>query len=146
MLYYGDLSNKNDANTHPLKPGTDVVYSGFDFHDCFNSLHAKINSDSIDPLYKYHLFTLCDLINHRINRLYLKENVHLPNNDIRNTFFYREKDMERSKGVLEQISKIIQEAITNSKVEKDPVIEYCQNLINQYKEKGFAEYCYTYKL
>lgn len=139
MLYYGDLSNKNDANVHSLKPGVDVVYGGFDFHDCFNSLSVKINNDPTSQLYRYHVVTLCDLINHRIDRNYLNKEIKLPNNDISNTFFYREKDKKRSNKVLDQISLIIQQAMIEFKITKHWVIDDCQKLIAQYLEKGYAE-------
>lgn len=139
MLYYGDLSNKNDANVHPLKPGVDVVYSGFDFHDCFNSLYVKISSDSTYKLYKYDLFTICDLINHRIDRSYLSEEAELPNNDLRNTFFYREKDKDRSDVVCAQISSIIQKAICDPKIAEHPFVVDCQNMIERYRDNCYTE-------
>lgn len=108
MLYYGDLSNKNDANMHPLKPGNDVVYGGFDFHDCFNYLYVKLRSDSSYPLWKYDLFTICDLICNRLDKGYLNNHTG-SNNNVEDTFFYRTKDQERAATVLAQILPIIQE-------------------------------------
>lgn len=139
MLYYGDLSYNNDANVHPLKPGVDVVYSGFDFHDCFNSLYEKIRTDRDQQLYKYHLFTLCDLINHRIDEEYLTDKTELPNDALCNTFFYREKDSDRSRKVLEQMSTIIQEAMSDSKIGNHPFIEKCRDMITRYRETNSVE-------
>ena len=139
MLYYGDLSYNNDANVHPLKPGVDVVYSGFDFHDCFNSLYEKIRTDRDQQLYKYHLFTLCDLINHRIDEEYLTDKTELPNDALCNTFFYREKDSDRSRKVLEQMSTIIQAAISDPKIGNHPFIEKCQDMIARYREMRHVE-------
>lgn len=139
MLYYGDLSNKNDANVHPLKPGVDVAYSGFDFHDCFNSLSVKIKNDPTCQLNKYHLVTLCDLINHRIDKNYLNEECKLTDNDIRNTFFYRDKDTHRAQKVLDRISVLIQKSISDTKITQHSVIVKCQNLIAQYRKKSGTE-------
>ncbi len=143
MLYYGDLSNKNDANVHPLKPGIDIVYSGFDFHDCFNSLCVKISTDRKQKLYKYHLFTLCDLINHRIDIDYLNHETELPDNAICNTFFYREKDSERSQKVIEQISAIIQDAISDPDIGTNWFIKNCQKNIIQFTKNADNESGYT---
>lgn len=66
MLYYGDLSIKNDANIHALIPGSDLVYTGFDFHDCFNYLYGKLTANYTYPLRVYDLFTICDLLISRL--------------------------------------------------------------------------------
>jgi len=133
------LSYNNDANVHPLKPGIDVVYSGFDFHDCFNSLYEKIRTDRDQQLYKYHLFTLCDLISHRIDEKYLADKTELPNGSLCNTFFYREKDNDRSQKVLEQMTTIIQEEMLDSKIEEHPFIKDCRDMIANYQENIHKE-------
>ena len=139
MLYYGDLSNKNDANVHPLKTGVDVVYSGFDFHDCFNSLSVKIINDPTCKLNKYHLVTLCDLINHRIDKEYLSKELKLTDNDIRSSFFYRDKDTHRVKKVLERISMLIPKLSSDTNIAQHSVIVKCLELIAQYQEKRDTE-------
>lgn len=136
MLYYGDLSNKNDANIHPLKPGVDVVYGGFDFHDCFNSLYAKILVDKKDPLHKYHLVTLCNLINCRIDEEYLGKTAVLDCNNISDTFFYRNKDKERSTDVLKQILSIIQPILKANNGKEYLFMEDCYNKIVNHQQRA----------
>lgn len=114
MLYYGDLSVKNDANIHPLKPGQDIVYGGFDFHDCFNFLHIKLTSSSEYPLRAYDLFTLCDLITSRLNKKHRNKNGIMVD-----TFFYREKDKSRASIVLSQVFKLLQPFTTTGENSKD---------------------------
>lgn len=109
MLYYGDLSNKNDANIHPLKPGFDVVYGGFDFHDCFNYLYVKLTSGSSYPLRKYDLFTMLDLIDKRLTKSYLEEHSTSGKGHIEETFFYRPKDQDRAATVLLKTLPIVKE-------------------------------------
>lgn len=82
MLYYGDLSIKGDANIHVLVPGSDLVYTGFDFHDCFNYLYVKLRANRTYPLRAYDLFTICDLL---ISRLKCEHRVKNINKE--NTFF-----------------------------------------------------------
>lgn len=102
MLYYGDLSIKNDANIHALIPGSDLVYSGFDFHDCFHYIYVKLAAGHSYPLRIYDLFTICDLL---ISRLKCEHMVkHL---DRKNTFFYRDKDKDKAKAVLSQVRGIL---------------------------------------
>lgn len=103
MLYYGDLSIKNDANIHALIPGSDLVYMGFDFHDCFNYLHVKLMSSHTYPLCTYDLFTVCDLLISRLKCEHLAKNV-----EKENTFFYRDKDAERANAVRSQVDKILE--------------------------------------
>lgn len=102
MLYYGDLSIKNDANIHALIPGSDLVYAGFDFHDCFNYLYVKLTAGRSYPLRFYDLLTMCDLL---ISRLRCERTV--PYLEKKDTFFYRNKDRERAAAVLSQVKDIL---------------------------------------
>lgn len=121
MLYYGDLSIKNDANIHPLNPGRDVVYSGFDFHDCFNYLYVKLTSGSSYPLREYDLFTMCDLLASRLDK-----NSVLEQGSLAGTFFYRTKDQTRACTVLSQAKSILE--------------SYCDNAASRKKLKDTGVY------
>lgn len=102
MLYYGDLSIKGDANIHELMPGRDLVYVGFDFHDCFNYLYVKLMGNRTYPLCTYDLFTMLDLLISRLKCEHLARNANKEK-----TFFYRDKDKDRVKAVLSQVKKIL---------------------------------------
>lgn len=126
MLYYGDLSIKNDANIHALIPGSDLVYMGFDFHDCFNYLYVKLMDSHTYSLSIYDLFSICDLLISRLKCEHLANNV-----EKENTFFYRAKDNERANVVRCQMNKILKKL---SEVEdsdhKKVYEEVCQYLRN----------------
>lgn len=124
MLYYGDLSIKNDANIHALIPGSDLVYMGFDFHDCFNYLYVKLMASHTYSLCVYDLITICDLL---ISRLTCEHRA----NDVEkeNTFFYRAKDKERADTVRCQMDNILKKfsEIEDSNQNK-AYKEICQHL------------------
>jgi len=103
MLYYGDLSIKGDANIHALMPGSDLVYAGFDFHDCFNYLYVKLMTDNTYPLFMYDLFTVYDLLISRLKCEHLA-----PDAKKENTFFYRNKDKDLAKDVFYKMEAILE--------------------------------------
>lgn len=102
MLYYGDMSIKNDANIHALIPGSDLVYPGFDFHDCFHYIYVKLATDCSYPLRIYDLLTICDLLLSRLKCECMVEHL-----EQRSTFFYRDKDKDKSKAVLSQVRDVL---------------------------------------
>lgn len=136
MLYYGDLSNKNDANIHALKPGMDAVYGGFDFHDCYNSLYVKLSSDSSYPLREYDLMTICDLIDHRLDNAYLNEHIVIKNKCCEDTFFFRRKDRDRAASVLEQVLKLVNKHCEENNINADdnPFKKWKTRIENRLKE------------
>lgn len=102
MLYYGDLSIKNDANIHALIPGSDLVYQGFDFHDCFHYIYVKLATDHSYPLRIYDLLTMCDLLLSRLKCEHMVKHL-----EQKSTFFYRDKDRDKAKAVLIQVRDIL---------------------------------------
>lgn len=111
MLYYGDLSIRGENKRHLLKPDEDIVYKGFDFHNCFNYLYVKLSSDDRYRLREFDMYTMWDLICSRLEEPELKgayqQEYTKESNDI-NTFFYRDREeiKKKTKRILEQASKI----------------------------------------
>lgn len=130
MLYYGDLSAKNDANIHALKPGNDVIHGGFDFHDCFNYLYVKLMSERNYLLKAYDLFTICDLL---ISRLKCECDICSGNKE--NTFFYRPKDRERASMVRSQVDQILCAIKDLHHGEYRNLCQYFQNAVNAVTSK-----------
>lgn len=97
MLYYEDLSIKGEESKHPLNPGCDLVYKGFDFHNCFYYLYVKLISPHSYPLREFDMFTLWDLIKSRLIANSLE--TYKSNTDLE-TFFYRKNFKDRANTVL----------------------------------------------
>ena len=113
MLYYGDLSIQGEDKKRTLKPGSDEVYKGFDFHNSFNFLYVKLSSKEDYPLKEYDMFTMCDLICSRLRVDYLQG--HNVENDSPNTFFYRKAFDEKSSKVLQQAKEVLDEYLDGHK-------------------------------
>jgi len=116
MLYYEDLSIKGEETRHSLSPGHDLIYKGFDFHNCFYYLYVKLKSSHQYPLREFDMFTLWDLIRSRliVNNSDTYKAVDLE------TFFYRENFKERANMVLEHTLNIFNEYIESTeKKQKD---------------------------
>lgn len=105
MLYYGDLSIHNEDKKHPLDPGNDVIYKGFDFYNTFNYLYVKLKSKENYPLREFDMLTICDLIRSRLSIEYVAECAN-SNNKVY-TFFYWSEFKEKAQKVLEQVHGII---------------------------------------
>lgn len=110
MLYYEDLSIKGEESRRALNPGCDLVYKGFDFHNCFYYLYAKLISPHSYPLREFDMFTLWDLIYSRL----MADTLDKPKPDLE-TFFYRDKFNDRANMVLEHTYNIFYSYTTNSK-------------------------------
>lgn len=68
LLYYGDLTISGENKKPALNPGTDNCLKGFDFHNTFNSLVAKLD-DMVSQKYalmEFDLFSLCDFVESRM--------------------------------------------------------------------------------
>lgn len=125
MLYYRDLVIHGEDKLRYLNPGVDTVYNSFDFFHCFHYLYAKLSSyhDNIHarspyPLREYDLFTLCDLLNSRLNPDQNTDEIKVTNEKIsskEDTFLGREilqdKPIQILDGVIRLINEYLQEAI-----------------------------------
>ena len=110
MLYYEDLSIRGEETKRALNPGLDLVYKGFDFHNCFYYLYMKLVSPHSYPLREFDMFTLWDLIHSRLMANTL--DCHTSDADLE-TFFYREKFSQRANMVLTHTWKIFETYLTN---------------------------------
>lgn len=129
MLYYGDLSIRGEEKRHALNPGKDMVYKGFDFHNCFNSLYVKLASDGLYPLRLFDMCTMWDLICSRLSR----QERHTKENEQLDTFFYREAFRDKAEKVLRQTLEIFSNHLQNN----DPAgleLRYCR-IVCLYLEK-----------
>ena len=132
MLYYGDLSIQGEDKKRPLNPGTDKVYKGFDFHNCFNYLYFKLNSNENYPLKEFDMFTLCDLIYSRLSVEYLEESNFKEERP--NTFFYRDAFEEKSTLVLEQAKDILKKHLSKMEDKNNPVYKYFEIMAKKFEE------------
>lgn len=112
MLYYGDLSIRGEEKRHPLNPGIDIVYKGFDFHNCFNYLYTKLSSEEQYPLRKFDMCTMWDLIRSPLSVPHLQEQAQEHNDQ--NTFFYRDIMKAKAIRVLKQAFTIFDEYLDKS--------------------------------
>lgn len=129
MLYYRDLSIRGEEKRHALNPGNDMVYKGFDFHNCFNSLYVKLSSDGLYPLRLFDMCTMWDLIYSRLSRT----EGHSKANEQLDTFFYREAFRDKAEKVLRQTLEIFEDHLRNN----DPTgleLRYCR-VVCLYLEK-----------
>lgn len=135
MLYYEDLSIKGEESRHPLNPERDVLYKGFDFHNCFYYLTVKLFSANSYPLREYDMFTLWDLIQSRLMTDILDEDDSGTNFE---TFFYRENFENRSNMVLLHTLNIFQKYIlcnsSNSNISTTTAFKYFKDVQNVLKE------------
>ena len=124
MLYYGDLTIKGENKKHPLIPGEDIIYKGFDFHNCFSHLYEKLNSEEPYALREYDMFTLWDLVATRCSNETTTENS--ANGSMAKTFFYWEKTKDRGLEVIKYLKDIIDKYINEQKTtdERDDVVEF----------------------
>lgn len=114
MLYYGDLSIHGEDKRHPLNPGTDTVYKGFDFHNCFNYLYVKLSSGSQYPLKKFDMCTIWDLVYSRL--LECGQQEHIEDNRNLSTFFYRDAFKEKSDKIISQLFYIFYDYIEKNEI------------------------------
>lgn len=114
MLYYGDLSIHGEDKRHPLNPGIDTVYKGFDFHNCFNYLYVKLSSGNQYPLRKFDMCTIWDLVYSRL--LECGQQEHIEDNRNLSTFFYREAFKEKSDKIISQLSYIFDDYIEKNEI------------------------------
>lgn len=119
MLYYGDLSIHGEDRRHPLNPGVDTVYKGFDFHNCFNYLYVKLSSGNQYPLKKFDMCTIWDLVYSRL--LECGQQEHIEDNKNLSTFFYRDAFKEKSDKIISQLLCIFDNYI--EKIEISPAKE-----------------------
>lgn len=115
MLYYGDLSIQGENKRNLLIPGRDVVYKGFDFHNCFNYLYVKLSSKEQYPLREFDMYTISTLFEMRLQKDYL--NQHVEKGTFEDTFFYREISKKKADMILKQVKGIFD--VYFSKTEKD---------------------------
>lgn len=126
MLYYEDLSIKGEETRHALNPGCDLVYKGFDFHNCFYYLYVKLISHYSYPLREFDMFTLWDLIRSRLMPNTLDDH---KSADLE-TFFYREKFNNRANMVLTHTLNIFKTYIDNPRCDAtSTVFSYFENII-----------------
>ena len=117
MLYYGDTTLHGEDKRRSLSLGQDIISKGFDFHNTFNHLIVKVNSDSHYPLYLFDLFTIADLVYSRL----CKDTI---DNDYSETpdnlsFFFHPKYCVQSKKVLFQAKKAIDTYLDFNCIEND---------------------------
>lgn len=127
MLYYEDLSIKGEETKRVLNPTQDIIYKGFDFHNCFYYLFAKLSSPYIYPLREYDMFTLWDLIQSRLSKQFLDDS----KSDVDpETFFYRRKFFQKATMVLTEAEKIFDNYLNDAdNVNKShSVISYFKNV------------------
>lgn len=62
LLYYGD-QNLGDASSEK-----EIVYEGFDIYNTYNALVRKLSANHETALYRIELFTLCDLLQQRLDK------------------------------------------------------------------------------
>ena len=62
LLYYGDQEIKDVTGEKEL------VYEGFDIYNTYNALVRKLTEKQETSLYRLELFTLCDLLLHRLDK------------------------------------------------------------------------------
>ena len=108
MLYYEDLSIRGEETKRSLDPGCDLIYKGFDFHNCFYYLCVKLMADNSYPLREYDMFTLWDLIRSRLMINVLDEDRYGFEST---TFFYRKKFEIRANMVLAHALSIFEKYI-----------------------------------
>lgn len=114
MVYYGDLSIQGEDKKRFLNFNNDVIYKGFDFHNCFNYLCIKLRSNTQYPLKEFDMFTIWDLIYSRIIIKDIQEDI-----KIENTFFYFNKFRKKAIDVINQTKNIFKKYLelnTNSDV------------------------------
>lgn len=114
MLYYDDLSIQGEDKKRQLDPENDIVYKGFDFHNCFNYLYVKLSSHQNYPLREFDMFTMGDLIQSRIMCRYL-DGI----NESPNTFFYRTESSGRALDVLEKAIYIFEDYLSKYEGDKE---------------------------
>lgn len=107
LLYYGD--RKSNELTFNYK---DILYEGFDFYNVFHVLVAKLGKWKENPnkskLLRLEIFTLCDLIQQRIdNDIATTRNNRSRTKDSVYSFFYDCRLMDKAKNVLEIVMSII---------------------------------------
>lgn len=144
MLYYGDLSSRGEEKRNPLNPGVDIVYKGFDFHNCYCSLIVKLQSDEEYPLRVFDMCTLWDLVKSRL--LIQKSGVRNGGSQF-TTFFYRVENKERADKVLVQLKTVFDIFLKRSRRELDDdtsqffssVIVYLERFIELRQNKRFEE-------
>ena len=146
MLYYGDLCIRGENKRRPLNPGTDTVYKGFDFHNCFNYLYFKLVSEEKYPLREFDMFTMWDLILSRLLVEQLEERI-VPN-IVSKTFFYHNDFSKTSIQVLEQAKSIFDLYISQNQnlcgdtiyelfcVIRDCLNEICEAHRNENRDKS----------
>lgn len=132
MLYYEDLSIKGEESRHALNPATDIVYKGFDFHNCFYYLYVKLSSSWAYPLREFDMFTLWDLIYSRLLKKFLEG---FRSETEMKTFFYREKFDDRAKEVLIHTLNIFTNYLKTHKAESSSSVysffEKVQNVLQR---------------
>lgn len=143
MLYYGDLSIHGEDKRHPLNPGTDIVYKGFDFHNCFNFLYVKLSSKNQYPLRKFDMCTIWDLVYSRL--LESGQQEHIEDNKSLSTFFYRDAFKEKSDKIVSQLLSIFDNYIEKNEIPLDEerlyfriVRHYLQIILEIRKAKDLA--------
>ena len=144
MLYYEDLSIKGEESRHALNPATDIVYKGFDFHNCFYYLYVKLSSSWEYPLRDFDMFTLWDLIYSRLLKKFLEG---FRSETEMKTFFYREKFDDRAKEVLIHTLNIFTNYLNTHKAESSSSVysffEKVQNVLQRIiliRENEFNSY------
>lgn len=106
-LYYGDVYIHGEDTLRHLNPSIDKVGKGFDFHNCYNYLCAKLCDSKKYPLREFDMYTLWFLVNSRLSRNYLDNHCEAVDPD--NTFFYRPLFKEKSTEVLCRLNSIFQD-------------------------------------
>lgn len=106
-LYYGDVFIHGEDRSRPLDPSMDKIGKGFDFHNCYNYLYAKLSSSNQYPLREFDMYTMWYLVKTRLDKKYLSE--HCENVGPSDTFFFRPSFKEKSAEILQQLRKIFQD-------------------------------------
>lgn len=107
LLYYGDRKS-NELTFNYI----DTLYEGFDFYNVFHILVTKLEEWKENPtkskLLRLEIFTLCDLIQQRIdNNIAISRNNRAATKDFVDSFFYDCRLLDKAKNVLEVVISII---------------------------------------
>lgn len=116
LYYYEDKCNSFKIGKRPIE-NSDTIEKGFDFHNCFYVLTAKLrynfNQGKHYMLMEVDLFTLCDLIYSRL------QNVEIHNTEYELSFFYNraynKKDNSKTLYVIDTIIELLKEYLMHWK-------------------------------
>lgn len=117
LLYYGDRKSSELLYNY-----TDTLYEGFDFYNVYHVLATKLEGwrtkKTESKLLRLEIFTLCDLIQQRIdNKIAISRNNRTSETKYLSSFFYDCRFTDKAKKVLEYAISIIKFYLSNDSSE-----------------------------